>query len=642
MTEESLYDRVQRKRRASNDNWTEAEEKAWLERHPEDAPSTSIELVHAADLVPDIEINVPLDDGLDPFLGIDIIEAYVKFCGKMVPNPNGRTEGIKISCPDPGHRDTDPSAWISTEKQTWFCGGCQVGGDKYDIYALNRGWTSYKAEFGKIRKAMASELGWVAPIEAFLVPEDLATSKSDQPSEPITTKNPLDYEHSPPLTRDDSATITKLSLVRTPEPEGLEVFRIDWESIIPPETFMWEWMQSTAQADDLPHEYYFWLGIQAIGFAAGNDVYMPDQRPIKANFNICSYGKTGAGKSRANYAFVDLIEGALPWTGDEYTESKGVQILHSPGSSEALLKSFSHEILDPATHELDHLAPVRGLLRVDEFASFIAKAARPGGNMKERLIELYDVFRGDVTHYSLSASKIVARAPFCQMLTTTQPKAIHTFTTRNDVESGFLNRWVFAIGPRRRRRSAHGGATIHLADAINMLRGLKTWCDPGHEMVLVKDALLTWEQFFYAEVEEMIERSEESMFSRLDLILKKLILIFCINEREPLPTPAIIEKVKTLLPYLKHSMGMFSRDISYTEYDECINRVIKAVRNIAEKKDGKPATKRDIHRRLSGSFSDKMILDAIKTASDLGLLGAASATSNKKSSRPIEGFVPPG
>src|SRR5687768_1442359 len=93
---------------------------------------------------------------------ISVIDAYNRWCRKMVPVVKGnQREGIKISCPIPGHTDNNPSAWISIDKQTWFCGGCQVGGDKYDIAAYWLGFPvpGYKdgSEFHKLRERMASD-----------------------------------------------------------------------------------------------------------------------------------------------------------------------------------------------------------------------------------------------------------------------------------------------------------------------------------------------------------------------------------------------------------------------------------------------------------------------------------------------------
>ena len=96
---------------------------------------------------------------------IDIISAYRKWCGKSEPRVGSRTESIKVSCPNPDHPDADPSAWINTEKKTWYCGKCEEGGDVYDLAAIYFGYPrpGYKEgqEFHKLRQQMAEDFGYV-------------------------------------------------------------------------------------------------------------------------------------------------------------------------------------------------------------------------------------------------------------------------------------------------------------------------------------------------------------------------------------------------------------------------------------------------------------------------------------------------
>ncbi len=126
------------------------------------------EKVWDQELIPDFDEPEYGDDELDSAIkGIGIEGAYIKWCGKSVPNVGSRTEGIKISCPRPDHPDADPSAWINTEKNAWFCGVCQVGGDIYDIAAWRFGMPvpgyRSKALFPELRRRMAESLGVELP-----------------------------------------------------------------------------------------------------------------------------------------------------------------------------------------------------------------------------------------------------------------------------------------------------------------------------------------------------------------------------------------------------------------------------------------------------------------------------------------------
>ena len=78
---------------------------------------------------------------IDEVLGnLSVLDAYTRYCGKMSPKIGGKREGVMILCPMPDHRDKNPSAWMNLDNNTWFCGGCQEGGDQYDIAAFHFGY----------------------------------------------------------------------------------------------------------------------------------------------------------------------------------------------------------------------------------------------------------------------------------------------------------------------------------------------------------------------------------------------------------------------------------------------------------------------------------------------------------------------
>lgn len=120
MNEESAFEKKLRERREAKAR--EAADKATRERVAHVEAST-----WAAELIPDIgddKKRDSTDDALDRLLNdIDVIEAYHKFCGKMRVDKRKRSrDGIKVSCPIPGHIDANPSAWVNTDKNVWYCG----------------------------------------------------------------------------------------------------------------------------------------------------------------------------------------------------------------------------------------------------------------------------------------------------------------------------------------------------------------------------------------------------------------------------------------------------------------------------------------------------------------------------------------
>ena len=275
-------------------------------------------------------------------------------------------------------------------------------------------------------------------------------------------------------------------------------------------------MYATATVDDLPHEYYWWLGLQAIGAAIGDRVVLDDYPRVKGNLYVCIYGGSGTGKTRSTTPFYKLLRDALPYEEDKFDESTGTKIINDQGSAEALVKEFSYPLHDPSDMSVKSYAPVRGLLRIDELASFMNRSAKPGSTMKTTLIEMYDKYKETYTHSTITRGKTVVKDPYCQIVSTTQPKAIHSILDKSDAESGFLNRWVFATGVRKVKRRSFGGAVMDLHDSTEYLRGIHAYA--GTEMFLGMDdmAIALWDDFFNANVVQIDggERTENAGDSR--------------------------------------------------------------------------------------------------------------------------------
>lgn len=612
-----LAERGRRKRREQNLNWTEQDEEAWLRDHPEDRPAGWVDpttITHDQDLIPEIEVNERVDDELQPHLDrIGILEAFERW-GK--PQEGGikvgsKRESIMVRCPDPGHVDADPSASINLDKDVYACHRCETGGDKFDVFAYSKGYAvpGYKHDgsFPEMRRKMAEEFGIVITRTPGGTPVVKPPVEVDVP---ITEEDPAE---SPAGGIDESglAPVVPISPEVAEAAEVADALRIDWEGMFHPETYMYEVM-SAVTIDDLPHEYYFWLALQSLATAVGANVYMDDFLPIKPNLYVVLYGRTGAGKSRSTHPIFEIVRDVLPFTADPHTETTGTMVLPSPGSAEALIDSFNHQILDPSTMAPVKSMPVRGLLKVEEFASFAARAARHGNPMKETLIELYDVFHGDVTHKTRSGGLVKARDPFAQVITTTQPKAIHNFLRRTDADSGFMNRFVFAVGTRRRERIAYGGVSFDLTASKAMLKGVHTWANAGpHRYELSGAALGVWSDFFIENIVPLQEGSDESMYSRIDLTMKKLMILFAANDKALNIEVHHVDMAISLFNYLRTTYFMFSTDLAHTEDEECASKIVAIVESVNEK-SGKPCTRRELLRRLNNKFAMTTVVGALK------------------------------
>lgn len=586
----------------------------WYTFHPELRPEGWLhpsEVKFDESLIPDVDTERERSDEeleLDRILeGIDILDAFERW-GK--PQDGGikvgsKRESIMVRCPDPTHVDNNPSAFVNLDKQVYNCARCEYGGDKFDVAAFNKGFAvpGYKTngEFPKLKRDMAEDFGW-------------SFSRSPGGATIMTAPSPQE----PPVEGDnEDATVTSMPDIDEPLDAPVPNVAIDWERLLPENSFMRSFME-VCTVDDLPHEYYFWLACLAVATAVGHNVYLNDFKKIKPNLYVCIYGGTGSGKSRSTDPFLSVVQESLPWQGDEYTESKGTLILPSPASSEALLHTFIHEILD-GTNKFHKLGQIRGLLRVEEFASFVAKTARPGNPLKETLIELYDVFDRDVTHKSMGGGVMRAHAPFTQMLTTTQPRAIHSFMRRTDAESGFMNRWIFAVGKARRARISYGGVIRDLTGPIALLKDLHLWADAPRGMDLEGDALKVWDEFYHREIGPLLDTTEESMLSRIDLHLKKLILIFTADAKLDQPTAEIVEKVIQLYPYLVQTLSMFSVDVAFDENQEVQQKMIGLIERYT-KKAGHGPTRRDLIRTIGKKYTFEQVERALRVLELLGLV----------------------
>ena len=247
---------------------------------------------HDADLVPDLpfersDADLEMDRVIE---SIDILDAYRRWCGKMTPKVRGgQREGIQISCPIPGHEDTHPSAWINLDKQLWHCGACDQGGDKFTIAAYHFGYPVPGYQEGKnfvdLRAKMAEDYGFRIQVLAggirSIIPLEEEPEGTDD-SQPVAEVD------TPPVEAEgDTSTSPSLAVVRPIVAEENDEYEgvlpsLDWRSIVPGQTFLDEYMQTTS-VDDVPEEFHFFNALLALGLAIGRDVTLMDALPIKGN-----------------------------------------------------------------------------------------------------------------------------------------------------------------------------------------------------------------------------------------------------------------------------------------------------------------------------------------------------------------------
>lgn len=591
---------------------------------------------------------------------LDIITAYNKWCGKMSPEVGGKREGIMISCPNPSHPDKKPSAWINLDEGhggVYYCGGCAEGGDKYDIAAYHFGYPipGYKdgQTFHKLRQQMAESLGYQfqkVPGGQIIIPPFESPSEDDSPGSP--QNEGVDNADKIGTTQAGSSPVANLSASEsqsgesddksqdepsgqsesndpslasvTPLDDDLETELIDyptinWRKIVPKDTFLWEYMAACSN-DDSPEEYHFWHAMLALGHACGRKVVLDDTKPVTANLLICLLGSTGSGKSRSRGWLHQVVNAVMPFK-DTGFDTHGVKISAVPGSGEFLIRTFSYETKDPTTGKANgQYAPINGIVDFDELSSLLSRANRQGSTLKQVIMELADanevVQIGSLTHGTFRAEQ-----PFCSIMASTQPRAIRSLLNRNDTGSGFLNRWIFAGGRTKKREvfgGGHSSIAVDLSPAIEELKRVHAWGGFSRKLLLEPDALDRARVFWESVVLHTIEKDDTDLLKRLDLLLKKLMLLFTINlKSETVPLRAVDMAIE-MWEYLITCYGILNENIGITQNQEVQNEILRITRSHWNKHK-RGVTIRDIQRAKKG-FSNDQIKRAIETMLALQLI----------------------
>lgn len=604
----------------------------------------------ADDLIPDVgdeKKRNATDDALDRLLNdIDVIEGYHKFCGKMRVDKRRRTtEGIKVSCPIPGHADANPSAWLNTDKNVWYCGRCGQGGDVYDLAAFHFGMPvpGYKegGSFHELRKKMALSYGYtfqeapgldkpilVPPAQAQeardrSVPKPLATVASIQGevSDMDAARKLLGEDKLIAKARGrvvdelpgDDATVTHIFGDEEPEKPAT----LDWHKLAKEETFLAKYMD-ICTVDDAPEEYHFWNAILALGLAVGRDVVLDDQKRVLPNLFVCLLGGTGDRKSRSHAHLDELIYQAMPFKADD-PAGKGVDLLDSMASAEALISGFINPIFDPTDpKKVASFSPVKGLIRFNELSALVGRAARKGNVLKPTLMEIYDGARVIQTA-SMTHGRKRAENPFGSMFTTTQPGALKTLLREDDAVSGFLNRIVFATGVPKKPVPI-GGASIDIMPAVDPIKRIQGWAGFGRIILWSDPAVRTFTEFFHDVLHPAQQADESGLLNRMDLLAKKLILLLCINEHRLEVNQDVVEMVIGMYPYLTAAYGVPAAHIGSTINSEVRDELLRHIN--AHTKAGGITLRRLMINVKRKNFPLDIVAKTLKHLCDLGFIDA--------------------
>jgi hypothetical protein len=183
-------------------------------------------------------------EGLQEHFRPHLIQAYKKWIGEMEPQQGSRVERIMMSCPLPGHPDKNPSAWYNSDKGTWFCGACQIGGVVTDLAAIGQGlpFPDYKKSpelFIIAAEGGLRDLG--------TDPDSLRTGETESQRVPAAPEAPAPAPA--PTAPAAAVAIPKQGGEVGSDGEVDDPPKFDWREILQgmEDTFLWEWMERTEE-----------------------------------------------------------------------------------------------------------------------------------------------------------------------------------------------------------------------------------------------------------------------------------------------------------------------------------------------------------------------------------------------------------
>lgn len=568
-----------------------------LERLPDESYETWIDRIVASkqnttpqfadDLVPATGYaGTPESFAVDQALAsCDILDAYTRWCHKSDPKANNKRESIMVSCPNPDHPDRHPSAWITLEKGEGGLGNCALCGgfDKYDIFAWYNGYSvpSYKSKFNELKKHMAVELGFSITKSAGQI---TVVAEPEESVATVTTIYPSNKD-----------------LVEMAQGDDFVPPSFDWRQLpgIEPDTFLHTWLTITSESTE-PEEFYFWLGLQALGLAVGNNVLLADSRPYRPNLMLCLVGNPGSGKTAAMGKLQYLLHQAIPFK-PEFGNA-GVFSTSSIASGEALIASLNQIVENPTNPGVKVQMPIKSLVTDAELASLMARSGRNGNTLKETIQSFYDS-NLPVHTFSVTGGRREVTDHFVSFVTSTQHNRIEDLLKNQDANSGFISRWLFAYG-KPKQKQARNAKLIDVDECVEPLRKIRAW-GALKRLVDFHDpvAAQQFDKFFYETLDKLASTTINPTLVRLDLMCRKLLLLLAINDKSTTITVNHVETLKLLWPYLLNSYGSVSAAITTDPLNTLMNKIENFVDKFHDQNSAWP-TRRDIARGFTARRKD--------------------------------------
>ena len=164
----------------------------------------------------------------------------------------------------------------------------------------------------------------------------------------------------------------------------------------------------------------------------------------------------------------------------------------------------------------------------------------------------------------------------------------------SDAASGFLNRWVFIMG-KEKRRIAVGGVQPDVTPAVKPLQDIQGWASMVGTLEWDQAAIDLFTEYFHSDLYIRMQNDETDLLSRLDLLAKKLILLFTANLGHRKVQVQAVEQMQSMMPYILECYGVPGAQIGNSLQEELRNDIIKAIVSHTSRK-GRGPSSRDINQ----------------------------------------------
>lgn len=348
-----------------------------------------------------------------------------------------------------------------------------------------------------------------------------------------------------------------------------------YDELLKPGTFLSEFYNE-CKKDTNPNDFHFFNGLAGLGLAAGRNVALADQSPVLGNLFLCFVAGTGVGKSTSNKYLGKVLEAGLPW--DETTRD-GVKFISNPGSGETLIDLMAAGTVVDLDNGKVLRGNVKGYLNYDELAQLVHQGSRQGSTTKTILTTMFD--GSTVSTSSRTHKESIAHDPFLTVTSNIPKDTMRELFTQGEAASGFLNRFTFVTVNDTKPQSAFTPEVEPDADYLGArLAEIVKWGKGVSRVMPDADAVELVEQFFNMELLRYSPKTGNDvnpMMVRLELMFKKFMLLFAVNEMSSTLTREHVEKAIKLYWIIKPGIDDTADSIGKSAEAELEDEIVEKV-----------------------------------------------------------------